>query len=262
MPQEVTVDWELFTDQIQRVPATAIDPAGPFKSFADPDDRLIEWRNYLKDYRQPTIEAVPLGADQKFRLPVLALLLSLFSIGAIFFAIKPRLLPRSAWVGSAVAGILAAGSLSSLAVLEVDNPFAPPPDQQAASQIVAQLAGNLHNALQLPEEGKLQDAIALSVSRQHLDEVLPELRRALAIEIQGGGAARVDGIADVVVKDIESLDGGGFRAFAEWRADASAGHWGHLHQRRMHFGALMELKPVENAWKLIGLTVIDVRQES
>ena len=26
MPQEVTADWELFTDQIQRVPATATDP--------------------------------------------------------------------------------------------------------------------------------------------------------------------------------------------------------------------------------------------
>ena len=64
------------------------------------------------------------------------------------------------------------------------------------------------------------------------------------------------------MKDIESLDGGGFRAFAEWRADARAGHWGHLHRRRMHFSALMELKPLENAWKLIGLTVLDVRQES
>ena len=28
MPKEVTVDWELFTDQIQQVPATSVDPAG------------------------------------------------------------------------------------------------------------------------------------------------------------------------------------------------------------------------------------------
>jgi hypothetical protein len=125
------------------------------------------------------------------------------------------------------------------------------------------LAANLHNALQLREESRFQDAIALSVSQQQLDEVLPEVRRALAIEIQGGGTARVDSIDDVVVKDIESLDGGSaFRTLAEWRADASAGHWGHLHRRRMRFSALMELKPVGNAWKLIGLTVVNVRQES
>ena len=49
--------------------------------------------------------------------------------------------------------------------------------------------------------------------------------------------------------------------FAEWRAEASAGHWGHLHRRRVHFSALMEVTPSEDAWKLAGLTVTDVRQE-
>ena len=36
MPNQVTVDWELFTDQIQQVPATSVDPAGPFPSFVTP----------------------------------------------------------------------------------------------------------------------------------------------------------------------------------------------------------------------------------
>jgi hypothetical protein len=261
MPNEVTVDWELFTDQIQRVPASIIDPAGPFKSFADPDDRIIAWQNHLIDYRAPTVEAVPLGPGRHLRLPVPALALLLLSIGAGSLAVKPRLLSRKAWIGAAVASILGAGLLSSVAVYEVENPFAGPPDDEAAAKIVAQLVGNLHNALQLREESKLQDAIALNVSPQKLDAVLPEARRALAIEIQGGGTARVDSVDDVVVRDIESLDGGGFRAVTEWRADASAGHWGHLHQRRMRFSALMELQPVDSAWKLTGLTVVDVRQE-
>ncbi len=261
MPNEVTVDWELFTDQIQRVPASIIDPAGPFKSFADPDDRIIAWQNHLIDYRAPMVEAVPLGPGQHLRLPVPALALLLLSIGAGGLAVKPRLLSRKAWIGAAVAGILGAGLLSSVAVYEVENPFAGPPDDEAAAKIVAQLVSNLHNALQLREESKLQDAIALNVSPQKLDAVLPEARRALAIEIQGGGTARVDSVDDVVVRDIESLDGGGFRAVTEWRADASAGHWGHLHQRRMRFSALMELQPVDSAWKLTGLTVVDVRQE-
>ncbi len=262
MPDRVTVDWELFTDQIQRVPATAIDPAGPFVSFADPDDRIIEWQNHLIDYRMPTVEAVPLGGGHRLGLPLPALALLLAAIGAGGLAAKPRWLSRKVWTGVGLAGLVGAGLLSSVAVVEIDNPFAGPPDQEAAAKIVAQLAGNLHNAVQLREESRLQDAIALSVSQQQLDEVLPEVRRALAIEIQGGGTARVDSIGDVVVKDIESLDGGGFRTLAEWRADASAGHWGHLHQRRMHFSALMELKPIGDAWKLIGLTVVSVRQES
>ena len=61
----------------------------------------------------------------------------------------------------------------------------------------------------------------------------------------------------------ESLGTGtAFRTFAEWNVEARAGHWGPLHWRRIRFSALMELMPVENAWKFIGLTAIDVRQES
>ena len=35
---EVSVDWDLFSEKIQRVPAIATDPAGPFPSFVEPQD--------------------------------------------------------------------------------------------------------------------------------------------------------------------------------------------------------------------------------
>lgn len=208
-----------------------------------------------------TAEAVPLGPGQRLSLPLAALVLLVLSIGAGGLALKPGLLPRMAWIGPAAAGLVGAGLLSSVAVYEVRNPFAGPPKDEAATKIVTQLAGNLHNAVLFREESKLRDAMILNVAPDKLEEVLLEAQRALAIEIQGGGAARVEGVEDVVVKDIEDLDNGGFRAVTEWRADASAGHWGHLHQRRLRFRALMEMAPVESAWKLTGLTVTDVRQE-
>ncbi|MEE8504779.1 MAG: hypothetical protein V3S40_01015, partial [Kiloniellales bacterium] len=263
MPDEVTVDWELFTDQIQRVPATATDPAGPFMSFADPDDRIIQWQNHLIDYRAPTVEAVPLGDRYRLGLPVPALVLLLAAIAAGGLALRPRLLSRRAWAGVALAGLVGAGLLSPVGVLEIENPFAGAPDREATAVIVGRLAGNLHTALQERDETRVRDALTVSVAEPLIAEILPELRRALTIEIQGGGTARVDRIDDVVVKDIEKLSGGvGFRALAEWSADARAGHWGHLHQRRIRFSALMELMPVEGAWKLTGLTVVNVRQES
>ena len=58
MPNQVTVDWELFTDQIQQVPATAVDPAGPFPSFITPDDPVLTWTNFLKNYTIPTVQSV------------------------------------------------------------------------------------------------------------------------------------------------------------------------------------------------------------
>jgi hypothetical protein len=93
--------------------------------------------------------------------------------------------------------------------------------------------------------------------------VLPELRRALAIEIQGGGIARVDSIDQVEVRDIDKLpSGSGFRAQADWSADARASHWGHLHQRKIRFSALLDLVPTEKAWKLTGITVLSIKDES
>ena len=41
LPQQVTVDWQLFTEQVQQVPATATDPAGPLPSFVTPDDNVL-----------------------------------------------------------------------------------------------------------------------------------------------------------------------------------------------------------------------------
>ena len=103
----------------------------------------------------------------------------------------------------------------------------------------------------------------MHVSEAKVAEILPELRRAFAIVIQGGGSARVENIDQVVVRDIRKLaNESGFQAQAEWSADARAGHWGHLHQRRMRFNALMELVPVERVWKLQGVTVLNIQQES
>lgn len=87
--------------------------------------------------------------------------------------------------------------------------------------------------------------------------------RALTIKVAGGGIARVNAIEDLAVSDITAIDGrSGFRSLAEWTALASAGHWGHMHLRRIRFRALMELAEVDGAWKIIGMTVIDARQES
>ena len=156
-------------------------------------------------------------------MPVPALIVLLFSIGAIGLAMKPRLFSRKIWVGATSVGILGAILLSSVGVLEVENPLAGPPDQEASIQIVEQLAGNLHNALREREASKLRDALAPSVSKEKLDAILPELRRALAIEIQDGGTARVDRIDDIVVKNVESFGtGSAFRTLAEWSVEARA----------------------------------------
>lgn len=263
IPEEVTVDWDLFTDNIPRVPVMATDPAGPFPSFAEPEDPVIEWRNFLQDYRAPVIEPVPLGPERLLDLPIWTLILIGVALVATALTLRPRALPRKAWIATGLVALVGAGALFPIAIVTVENPLASLPSHDAAARIVGELVGNLHNTLQLRDEEKRQRALVTSIAEHKIAEVLPELRRALAIEIQGGGIARVDSIDHVDVRHIDELPGNsGFRAQADWSADARASHWGHLHQRKMRFSALLDLVPTEKAWKLTGITILSVKDES
>jgi hypothetical protein len=61
LPQKVNVDWELFNERISRIPATAIDPAGPFRTFVEAENPTIEWQNFLLKYVDPQV--VPVRVD-------------------------------------------------------------------------------------------------------------------------------------------------------------------------------------------------------
>ncbi len=80
IPKEVTVNWDLFNDDITQVPATATDPAGPMKYILQPDDDILLWTNYLKKYKLPTISEVKV-TEASLSLP----LISLMMVGVIIF---------------------------------------------------------------------------------------------------------------------------------------------------------------------------------
>ena len=52
LPQEVTMEWELFTEQIQYIASSATDEAGALPYRLMPDDSVLKWQNFLKN---PTI---------------------------------------------------------------------------------------------------------------------------------------------------------------------------------------------------------------
>jgi hypothetical protein len=71
IPQEVTVEWDLWSDRVQKVPTSAIDPAGPFPSYITPDDNVHVWKNFLKQYTIPTVENIAVtDSVTSFGLPL------------------------------------------------------------------------------------------------------------------------------------------------------------------------------------------------
>ncbi len=263
LPKHVSVEWELFNEQIERIPATVIDPAGPLASFIEARDPTLEWRNFLIKYREPEVSPVMLDDGRVIGVPVISMALLIFCLGSGVLAVRSRLVPRRGWAALSALGAVAAVLSIRVAVFDLRVPFAGPPDEKTSAQIVARLLNNVNHAFIEKEPEALRRALAVVVAEDRLGDIETELRRALAIKVVGGGIARVNAIENLVVKDITALnDASGFRSLAEWTAKASAGHWGHAHRRMIRFRALMEIAEVEGVWKLTGLTVVDAKQQS
>ncbi len=262
LPQRVTVEWDLFSERVQQVPTTAIDPAGPFRGSVEAADPTFEWRNFLLKYQEPVVSPIVHDDGRSIGVPALSVLLLIFALGAAIRAVRPALPSRRIWMAACGASAVAAALLFRVAVVDVSNPLAGPPDDMTSAEILSGVLANVNHAYLEKDPAAFRRALGVVVADDALTEVEAELGRALAIKVAGGGIARVDTIEDMVLKEIASLEGqSGFRSLAEWTAKASAGHWGHTHRRTIRFRALVELVEQDGAWKLAGITVVDSRRQ-
>ena len=262
LPKHVSVNWDLFNERIERIPATAIDPVGPLLGFVSAGNPVLEWRNFLFKYKEPKVTPVRLDDGRSVGIPVLSVALLVLALGAAALAVRPALLSRRGLIAVSASSAVAAALLTRIAIVDVPPPFAGAPDEKVSAQILTAVLGNVNNAYIEKDETALRKALAVAVAADRLEEVEAELGRALAIKVAGGGIARVKAIENLTVKDVTGLAGAkGFRSVAEWTAKASAGHWGHAHRRTIRFRALVELVEVEGVWKLAGITVVDAKQQ-
>lgn len=263
LPQHVAVRWELFNERVDRIPATSVDPAGPLPGFIDTDDPVLEWRNFLHQYQEPAVSPVVIDDGRSIGVPVLSLALMVIALGAAALAFRPRILPRPAWITATTVSMAAAIVSARIVVVDVPKPWAGPPDEATSTQILSGVLANVNHAYLETDPETLRRKLQTVVADEGFPEVRQELDRALAIRVAGGGIARVDTVEDISLQDLTLLeDRSGFRSVAEWTANASAGHWGHVHRRTIRFRALVELVEAGGAWKLAGITVVDARQET
>ncbi|MGI9481136.1 MAG: hypothetical protein ACR2OR_02140 [Hyphomicrobiales bacterium] len=263
IPKNIAVDWELFSDRIKSLPATTIDPAGPLAGIVRYDDPVIEWRNFLLKYKEPSVEPVVVETSSSFAVPVVSLLLVLMAIGATVFAFRQKSAHRGAWAAGVAVCIVGAFLARSTAVWDVRLPLSGAPDEAASKQIIDGILTNVNHAFLEIDPGARSRSLSVIVDEEGLKEVETELEEALAIKVAGGGIAKVAEIENLELAELTPLDGkDGFRSLAQWTAKAQAGHWGHTHRRTIKFRALLELVEKDGTWKLANITVVDAKQES
>ncbi len=261
IPQEVTVDWELFTDQIQQVPAMMTDPAGPLPYVITPDDSLLTWTNFLKTYELPQVRRVELADELRgLTVPLVSAgcLLFLMPLGFVLGSRRRRGQPVGLlW---AAAAVLAVGALLLSSQLRVVVPMpvaaAPRVSEEDGKVILQGVLENVYRAFDFREEEDVYDKLSLSVEGELLAEVYLQNRKSFAVKKAGGAQAKVK---KVEVQGVALRPVSGNRSAlaldATWTAFGQVGHWGHVHFRRNRYEAVLTLEPVKGAWKLTGLDI-------
>jgi hypothetical protein len=266
MPQEATVDWELFSEQIQRVPTTAIDPAGPMKSFVDPEDPTLTWTNFLTNYQVPTVvETEVAGTLPDLRVPLAsaACLLILLPVGWTTLRQRRRGAPLGKPLAASALLVLVGLALLPFAHVSVARPalMAPVLDEARARIILENLLRNVYRSFDFREESTVYDKLATSVTGDLLADVYLQSRRSLAIEQAGGAQARIQEVEVLAAAAAGPLDGRlAYDVRASWTAAGSVGHWGHVHQRKNLYEADLRIEAVNGSWKLVGLELLDEKR--
>ena len=263
-PQEVTVDWTHFDDQITSIPSTIIDPVSRLPYDLTPEQPALRWTNLLDEYNYQvaTIDAIAAQAAMPIVLPVPSCLLCLIAALFITYGRRLGLHVVSRITGFAVFIAMAFG-LVAFGQIEVRNPLQAPyrlPEAEALMTLQG-LLQNTYRAFDFRAEEDVYDKLAVSAAGDLITDIYLQSRRRLVMEEQGGARAKV--------QDVQLLDavqagppgkGQRFTFQCAWRITGTVNHWGHTHQRRNQYDAMITIQPIERTWKIVALDMIEERR--
>jgi hypothetical protein len=253
LPENVKMEWDLWSERIQIVPGAAVDQAGALPSFLEPDYAVLEWQNFLKNPELPTLVDVrrPPNAVQRFfgwsrwgLLPLALVAVVAIGLRARNGALRPIPAALAASI-TAVAGVFAfvVGGAAAFS-------------NELASEVVEGVLHNIYRAFDYRQEEQVYDILGRSVKGNLLEEIYLETRRGLELSNQGGARARVK---EIELTEIAARGGenGAFVARATWNVFGSVGHWGHIHSRSNRYEAELEFAPSDGVWKLSRLEILE-----
>jgi len=266
LPEQVTNQWDLWSDHIQKVPTNAIDPAGGLPSYVTPDDNVLTWTNFLKKYIVPTVAKIEVDESlttMKIPLASVLCLLALLPLGLQIKKRKKNI--RTVGLYSGLAVVLIAGSILLYPFLKVavakPAVLAPKMTDDKAVTVLNSLLKNIYRSFDFREEEDVYDRLATSVSGDLLSEIYLQNRKSMVVTQAGGARARVKEVKILDV-DVASVDDRplGLLFHARWTAMGTVGHWGHIHMRKNQYDANITVEPVDGAWKITGLELLEEKR--
>jgi hypothetical protein len=134
-------------------------------------------------------------------------------------------------------------------------------EPERAEALLQVLLKNVYRAFDFRDEEDVYDKLEISISGDLLADIYLQNRRAFAIQQAGGAQAKIKSveIEDAAARrlDDRSL---GYAIRAQWTAQGTVGHWGHVHTRRNRYDAVVTVEAVDGAWKITGLEVLEEKR--
>jgi hypothetical protein len=258
LPQEVTMEWQLFGDRFPAVPTVATDEAGGLPFTVTADDPVLRWENFLVNPKSTAlVDLAPPPEPRRVDVPVATVICALLAVVLAFFPVRPRMR-----IGAVVVLVIAGAVLMPYGRLAVRSPGAGDASVTAgdAREIVAALLRNVYRAFDYRSEDVIYNALERSAAGDLLTDIYLETRASLELENQGGARARVTDVEVLNAETTNLPDEVGFETRCTWIVAGSVGHWGHIHQRRNQYEAVLTVKPVDGAWKVTALDLLTERR--
>jgi len=126
---------------------------------------------------------------------------------------------------------------------------------EQAAPILEPLLLNAYRAFDQRGESAIYDVLARSVHGELLRRLYLETLQALSLEGREGARVTIQEFSADVDK-VTPADAG-FTADCQWTALGTVGHWGHTHTRVNRYTARVTVSPVEGAWKITALEVLE-----
>lgn len=257
LADEIAVDWQLFSQTVQKVEATSTDPFGGATVILSPDENRWQWKSRLSGYQVPVISEIVV---KQRTLPVFSI--ALFFIALILVLIstlkKRKLLPRTLLLGIIGLGFI----LYPFATYSLDLPWVSQwaPSHQRTAAILEGLLTNVYRAFDVRDESRVYDRLAVSVTGEQLSKIYLENRKALEFENRGGARANVDEVTILAVNDVKQSEDKSFAADAVWMISGSVSHFGHTHYRRNQYHARVTFLNEGGYWKILNIELIDEKR--
>ena len=127
-----------------------------------------------------------------------------------------------------------------------------------ATELLQVLLKNVYRAFDFRDENDVYDKLALSVDGDLLEDIYLQNRKSFSVQQAGGAQAKIKNV-EVVEASASRLqnDSLGYTIKARWSALGTVGHWGHLHQRKNQYDAIVNVENSGGVWKITAMELLE-----